>query len=119
MRSSSLSSSFEHKVGIGEKVADDAERRFFEPPSNDGDFDDDERKDIFVVPKHTTTLDCVPGDDFVDENVDVDAELYATKVRNDALEQSHRVLVRNENALLVEARHYESACKEKDRDTAQ
>ena len=106
------SSSFE-PVEIGETVAD--AERFFEPPSNDGDFDDDEhKKDIFVVPKHT--LDCVPGDDFVDENVDVDAELYATKVRNDALEQSHRVLVRNENALLVEARHYESACKEKDRE---
>ena len=123
MRSSS--SSFEHKVGIGETVADDAER-FFEPPSNDGDFDDDEHKKDIVVPKHTL-LDCVPGDedssrrrrtrtdDFVDENVDVDAELYATKVRNDALEQSHRVLVRNENALLVEARHYESALFKKDR----
>ena len=119
MRSSFTSSSFEHKkVGIGETVASDDAERFFEPPSNnDGDFDDDDehKKDIFVVPKHTQ-LDCVPGDDFVDENVDVDAELYATKVRNDALEQSHRVLVRNENALLVEARHYESACKEKDRE---
>ena len=117
-----MRSSFKKPVGIGETVADDAERRFFEPPSNDGDVDDDEHeKDIIcVVPKHTTTLDCVPGDDCVDENVkDVDAELYATKVRNDALEQSHRVLVRNENALLVEARHYESACKEKDREIEQ
>ena len=123
MRSSFTSSSFEHKkVGIGETVASDDAERFFEPPpsNDDGDFDDDDehKKDIiFVVPKHTQRLDCVPtGDDFVDENVDVDAELYATKVRNDALEQSHRVLVRNENALLVEARHYESACKEKDRE---
>merc|ERR1712100_301537 len=85
----SLTSSFVHKkVGIGETVASDDAERFFEPPSNnDGDYDDDDEheKDIFfVVPKHNT-LDCVPGDDFVDENVDVDAELYATKVRNDAL----------------------------------
>ena len=96
MRSSFTSSSSEHKkVGIGETVASDDAERFFEPPpSNDdfGDFDDDDehKKDIFfVVPKHTQQLDCVPtGDDFVDENVDVDAGI----VRDESPERRVRTV---------------------------